>query len=94
MKKVLKNKIVNIENTDLFDNSFLFDYLEINDKQSDIEVIYMSELLESRKNEELLQKVKEKPAMYSNVYSPEDELEIFQNLFNNAIKNNKRIHIV
>jgi len=94
MKKVLKNKIVNIENTDLFDNSFLFNYLEINDKQSDIDVIYMSELLESRKNEELLQKVKEKPAMYSNVYSPEDELEIFQNLFNNAIKNNKRIHIV
>jgi dihydroorotase-like cyclic amidohydrolase len=32
--------------------------------------------------------------MYSNVYSPEDELEIFSWLFNDAIKNNKKIHIV
>jgi len=30
MKKILKNKIINIENTDLFDNKFLFDYLELN----------------------------------------------------------------
>jgi len=32
--------------------------------------------------------------MYSNVYSPEDELEIFKKLFDNALNNNKRIHIV
>jgi hypothetical protein len=32
--------------------------------------------------------------MYSNVYSPENELEIFKELFENAIKNNKKIHII
>lgn len=94
MKKVLKNKIVNIEKTDLFDNKFLFEYLEIDEKKSDIEIIFMSDLLESKKNVEVLEKVKDKPAMYSNVYSPEDELELFKDMFDNAIKNNKKIHIV
>jgi len=93
MKKILKNKIINIENTDLFDNKFLFDYLELN-KEWDVEIIYLSDLLESKKNTEILKKVNEKPAMYSNVYSPEDELEIFKNLFDSAINNNKKIHIV
>jgi hypothetical protein len=32
--------------------------------------------------------------MYSEVYSPKDELEIFQGLFAYAIKNNKKIHII
>lgn len=94
MKKNLRNKIINIENTGLFDNRFLFDYLSPDLKNSSIKVIYLSDLLESKKNEEILKKVWEKPAMYSNVYSPEDELEIFKNLFNEAIKNNKKIHIV
>ena len=94
MKKILKNKIINLENTELFDNSFLFDYLNVDTKNSDVEVIYMSDLLGKYKNEEILKKVNEKPAMYSNVYSPEDELSIFKELFDNAIKNNKKIHIV
>ncbi len=37
MKKVLRNKILNIENTDLFDNRFLFDYLELEIDNHDIE---------------------------------------------------------
>jgi hypothetical protein len=94
MKKVFRDKIVNIENTDLFDNRFLFDYLSPSFENTDIEVIFISDLLEFKKNEEILKKVNEKPAMYSNVYSPEDELEIFKNLFDDAIKNNKKIHIV
>jgi hypothetical protein len=77
MKKIYKDNILNIDNTDLFDNKFLFDYLEIDNNKSEIEVIHLSELLEKRKNLEILEKVNEKPAMYSNVYSPEDELEIF-----------------
>lgn len=93
MKKILKDKIINIENTNLFDNRFLFgvlyDYIN-----EDVEVIFISDLLVARKNVEILEKTKEKPAMYSNVYSPEDELEIFKDLFDNAIKNNKRIHII
>jgi glucose-6-phosphate 1-dehydrogenase len=32
--------------------------------------------------------------MYSEVYSPKDELEIFEELFDYAISNNKKIHIV
>ena len=94
MKKILKDSIINIENTELFDNSFLFDYLEINPENSEITIIHISDLLEERKNEEILKRVNEKPAMYSNVYSPEDELEIFKELFDNAIKNNKKIHII
>lgn len=93
MKKVFANKILNVENSNLFDNRFLFDYLT-NLETKDVEVIYLSDLLESKKNTEILQKVAEKPAMYSNVYSPEDELEIFKELFNQAIKNNKKIHII
>ncbi len=93
MKKVYSNKILNIENTDLFDNRFLFDVL-YDYKCDDIEVIYMSDLLEEKKNEEILEQIKDKPAMYSNMYSPKDELEIFQGLFDEAIKNNKKIHII
>lgn len=94
MKKILKDKILNIENTALFDNRFLFDYFIPELDNSDIEVIYMSDLLEKRKNQEIFLRVNDKPAMYSNVYSPEDELEIFIELFDNAIKSNKKIHII
>ncbi len=100
MKKVLSQKIINIENTDLYDNRFLFEYLDhpltpsLVRRGNNVEIIHISDLLEKRKNEEILKKVKQKPAMYSNVYSPKDELEIFEELFNNAIKDNKKIHIV
>jgi hypothetical protein len=95
MKKIFPDKIINIENTDIFDNKFLFDYLECDyNSNSAVEVIYLSDLLESKKNSEMLEKAKLKPAMYSNVYSPKDELEIFTELFENAIKNNKKVHIV
>jgi len=95
MKKVLSDRIVNIDDN-LFDNKFLF---EINNSLSDVnspdvELIFLSDLLEERKNEEMLKQLDKKPAMYSNVYSPKDELEIFEDICNNAIKNNKKIHIV
>jgi len=54
----------------------------------------MSDLLESKKNLEMLEKAKTKPASYSNVYSPEDELDIFKDLFNQAIEKKQKIHIV
>ncbi len=94
MKQILKDKIVNIKNTNFFDNKFLFNYLSLDLDSSDIEIIFMSDLLEKRKNIEVLEKVKNKPAMYSNVYSPEDELSIFKELFYNAVQNNKKIHII
>jgi dihydroorotase-like cyclic amidohydrolase len=54
----------------------------------------MSELLKSKENTELLNNLNWKFAMYSEVYSPKDELEIFQELFDYAILNNKKIHII
>ncbi len=94
MKKVLNDKIINIENTPMFDNKFLFSYLESDYIWENIEIFYMSELLKNKENTELLNNLNWKYAMYSEVYSPKDELEIFVYLFNYAIDNNKKIHII
>ncbi len=106
MKKIYRNKIINIENTDKFDNKFLFEHLvpdlfqfdkekpENKKRKKDIEIIFLSNLLEKHKNLELLEKVKQKPAIYANVYSAETELKIFTELFEKAIKNNQKIHII
>ncbi len=93
MKKVYKDKILNIDQN-IFDNKFSFDYLIPDNSCSDIEVFFMEKLLKSKENTELLNNLWDKYAIYSNVYSPEDELEIFKNLFDYAITNNKKIHIV
>lgn len=94
MKKVYKNKILNVENTDIFDNKFLFEYLESDFISKEVEVFYISKLLKEKENTYLLNNLNGKFAMYSEVYSPKDELEIFQNLFDYAINNNKKIHII
>ena len=98
MKKILKNKIINIDNTDKFDNKFNFSVLAhpqpLPCKEGGIEIMYLSDLLEKKKNIEMLEKAKTKPASYSNVYSPKDEFEIFENLFNKAIEKKQKIHIV
>ena len=95
MKKILKDSIINIQDTPLDDNIFSFDILSWwKDSIQTIEIIFISDLLEKKKNFEMLQKAEQKPASYSNVYSPEDELNIFKELFENALKDNKKIHIV
>lgn len=94
MKKIYKYKILNIENTSLFDNKFLFSYLKTDFKHAWVEVFFMSELLKQKENTELLNNIWDKYAMFSNVYSEEAEFEIFKNLFEYAITNNKKIHIV
>lgn len=53
----------------------------------------MGELLQKYKNENLYNTLNGKFAMYSEVYSPKDELRIFEELFEYAINNNKKIHI-
>ena len=95
MKQIFKNKIINIDNN-ISDNQFLIKKLnyEKDISKNDFEVVFLSDLLEERKNLEMLEKSKTKPATWSNVYSPKDELEIFRELFENALKNNKKIHIV
>lgn len=95
MKHVGKNKIINIPNTDVFENSFVFERTQFDWNTSpDIEVFFMGELLKQKENTQLLQSLWDKYAMFANVYSEEDELEIFTWLFDYAIKNNKKIHIV
>jgi predicted nicotinamide N-methyase len=95
MKQVFKDKIINIDNN-IADNKFLIKKLDWEETASNnnFEVVFLSDLLEKRKNLEMLEKSKTKPATWSNVYSPKDEFEIFEELFENAIKNNKKIHIV
>lgn len=93
MKKIFKDKIVNCDEN-IFDNKFLFSYLDSDYKAENIEVFFMEELLKEKQNTELLNNLNWKFAMYSEVYSPKDELEIFEKLFNYALENNKKIHIV
>jgi hypothetical protein len=135
MKKVFKDKILNIEWTPIFDNKFLFSYLKTdfesltkgNSQKQDFlgreiflkwaywdvseqeinlsdkknigisefpEVFFMKDLLLKKENTQLLESIWDKYAMFSNVYCEKDELEIFEELFQYAIKNNKKIHIV
>lgn len=94
MKKIHTDAIVNIPNTPVFDRTFLFEYLTDIRASQQVEIIFLRDLLEKKKNEEILAKVATKPAMWSEVYSPKDELEIFTELFEKALEEKKRIHIV
>lgn len=94
MKKIYQDKILNISWTDVYDQVFLFEVLVPDYMWSPVEVIYMRDELEKYKNEEILKKTWEKPAMYSEVYSPKDELTIFTELFETALREKKKIHIV
>jgi hypothetical protein len=49
--------------------------------------------LEKYKNSDLLEGLDKKPAMWGNIYSPEDELTIFQIAFDQAISMNTPVHI-
>lgn len=94
MKKINKNTITNIPNTPFFDNTFLFSYLEIDFSHQNVEVVFMSDVLKQKENSELLKNIGDKYAMFANVYSEESEFEIFKHLFETALKNNKKIHII
>jgi hypothetical protein len=59
-----------------------------------VKIYDMQELLKEKENKDLWYKVKDKPAIYSNIYSPKDELEIFEELFNNALEKRQKIHII
>ena len=93
MKKVFKDKIINIDEN-IFDSKFLFSYLDSKYFSEEIEVFFMEDLLKKKENTELLNNLNWKFAMYSEVYSPKDELAIFEELFVYAIEKNKKIHIV
>lgn len=95
MKKIYRDKIIQIENTPNFDNIFLMDYLDIDyENIQGVEVFFMKDLLKEKENTELLERIGDKYAVYSNVYSEKDEFEIFKSLFDYALENNKKVHIV
>ena len=98
MKKIYKDKILNIKDTDIFDNIFLFEYFTNTLPQPlskrGIKVVYLRDVLEKHKNTEVEKRVSEKPAMWSEVYSPKDELTIFTELFETALREEKKIHII
>ncbi len=54
MKLVNNNSIINIENTNLFDNKFCFDILISNNKSGSVEIINLWELLKKRENLDML----------------------------------------
>lgn len=95
MKQVFKDKIVNIDKN-YFDNKFLFEIYDFSKWTSSDEtkIVFLEDLLKEKKNEELLEKVKVHPAMWSEVFSPKDELDIFNKLFEEAISSNTRTHII
>jgi len=95
MKQILKNKITDID-SNYFDNKFLFEIYDFSKwiNSNNTKIIYMSDLLKDKKNESLLEKVKIHPAMWSEVYSPTSELEIFTEIFENAIKNKEKTHVI
>lgn len=96
MKKIHKDKILHIQDTPRDDNIFVFEYFSEPFTQDivDVKIVYLADLLEEKKNTQLLDQLKDKPAMYSNVYAPSDELEIFREIFESALAQKKRIHIV
>lgn len=95
MKQIQKNKIIDID-SNYFDNKFLFEIYDFSKwiKSNETKIIFMENLLKEKKNESLLEKVKVHKAMWSEVFSPRDELEIFTKIFEEAIKTKKRTHIV
>ncbi len=95
MKQVFKDKIINIDENYL-DNKFLFEIYDFSKwvKSNDVKIIFMEDLLKQKKNDSLLEKVKVHPAMWSEVFSPKDELEIFTKLFEEAISTKTKTHII
>ena len=89
MKLVEKNSITNITGTDIFDQKFLFKKT-LTYSDSLRETVYMSELLKQKENRDVIPMTKTKPAMHANVYSAEDQLKIFTELFETALREKKK----
>ena len=86
--------ISNIHWTDSLEKIFQFKIANEVNQTTDTKVVFMRDLLSKKQNTELLEKVSQKPAMYSNIYSPSDELKIFTELFEQAISTHQKVHII
>lgn len=87
MKKITQNSIINIDEN-LFDNKFLFD-IPVNPVWKN--EIDLSLRLKEFKNENL--EYKKDYKLWSEVYSPKDELRIFEELIEDTLSSNSKVHI-
>ncbi len=87
MKQVTQNSIINID-SEISDKRFLF---KVPKQASSEKEVDMAKLLSSEKNDQLDYKKDYK--LWSEVYSPKDELRIFTEVFEDVLKNKKKIHI-
>lgn len=94
MKYVSSKSIRNIKWTDIFDSCFLFSRTLGISASEQIKIIHIWDILKQKKNADIEKDISSKPAMYSNMYSAKDELVIFTELFENALKNKEKIHII
>jgi hypothetical protein len=94
MKHVLRQSIVQ-QGANLFEQKMLFDILTPSVHQTQkTQIICMRDLLLKRKNESILEKLTLHPAMWSEVFRPEDELEIFTEICDWALASWVKTHII
>lgn len=87
MKKVYSDKIINIDEN-YFDNKFIFEIPTKLEYENEVDI---SLLLKNFENKNLDYKKDYK--LWSEVYSPKDELRIFEEIVENTLKNNKKVYI-
>ena len=88
MKQVLSTKITNIPGSDLFDNQYRF---SIPENPHCDHAIDLAKRMEARKNESLDYSVN--PKLWSEVYAPKIEWELFQEIAENALQSGSKVHI-
>jgi len=94
MKYVNADSIVNMPDTDVLEPIFCMPQSHIDSTQKKTKIIFLADLLAQRKNTSLEPFLATKPSMYSNMYSENDEWEIFRSLANHALTTGEKIHIV
>ncbi len=89
MKQVLSHSITLISDTNPLDNQYLFQIAT--DISSSI-IIDLAELLKEFRNDRV--EYKKDYKLWNQVYSPDKELEIFQEIIEKALENRQKIHII
>jgi|GEM_PF-839370 len=88
MKHVFSDKITLIENTDPFDNQYLFDIATGVSSSMECNI---AKLLVSYQNDRV--EYRQDYKLWNQVYPGAKELEIFQEIIETALNQNKKIHI-
>lgn len=89
MKQVLSHSITLISDTNPLDNQYLF---RIASDISSPMIIDIAELLKEFRNDRV--EYKKDYKLWNQVYSPDKELELFQEIFEKALENGQKVHII